>query len=257
VIFNLMLNSEQAISSARDEGDIWISCGLDGDRAWATVRDNGPGIPAEHLEHLFEPFFTTRPAGKGSGLGLSISDGILHQHHGTIRVESAWGAGAAMHISLPAAPAPQGNAGEPPPADAASVNAQQGAATGQRALVIDDEPMILSMLREYLEHRGWTVTALGDPNEVGQVLEGTAYELVLCDMKMPGLSGLDVLELLREARPDLIRKFVLMSGHVADATAEGIERPDGIAILQKPFTLKKLGEVIAQRTGAAGPVIVN
>ncbi|MGO9642228.1 MAG: ATP-binding protein [Candidatus Acidiferrales bacterium] len=257
VIFNLMLNSEQAISSARDAGDIWISCGLDGDRAWATVRDNGPGIPAEHLDHVFEPFFTTRPAGKGSGLGLSISDGILHQHHGTIRVESAQGAGTAMHISLPAAPAPQVNAGEPLSADAASAHAQPGAPTGQRALVIDDEPMILSMLQEYLEHRGWTVTALRDPSEVGQMLEGTAYELVLCDMKMPGHSGLDVLKLLREARPDLVRKFVLMSGHVGDATAEGVERLDEIAILQKPFTLKKLGEVIALRTGAAGSARVN
>jgi signal transduction histidine kinase/ActR/RegA family two-component response regulator len=252
VIFNLVLNSEQAIAADRGDGEIWISCGLDGERAWATVRDTGPGIAAENLEHIFEPFFTTWPAGKNTGLGLSISDGILHQHNGTITVESERGAGTTMHISLAAASAPERREREPQTSDGAGLlTPQTDAVRGKSALVIDDEPMILSMLHEHLENRGWAVTALEDSRAARQALEERAYDLVLCDMKMPGLSGSEVLKLVRELRPESARRFILMSGHAAVASEEGIERPEQIAIIQKPFSLKKLDEAIAQRVAAA------
>ncbi len=259
VIFNLVLNSEQAISAGRGVGEIWISGGQDGERAWANVRDTGPGIAAEILEHIFEPFFTTRTGGENTGLGLSISEGILHQHNGAITVKSTLGTGTTMQISLPAALVPKHPAREPQAAAGAAAFAPRAdAAAGvKRALVIDDEPMILSMLQELLDHRGWAVTALGDSRASRRALEQTAYELILCDMKMPGLSGLQVLDVVREVRPELVGKFILMSGNLGDVRAEGFKLPEAIAIIQKPFTLKKLDEAIAQRSGGAARTDVN
>jgi signal transduction histidine kinase len=86
VFFALVLNSEQAIGSYRTKGDIWLACGGEGGRVWATVRDNGTGMSPAVQERIFNPFFTTKPVGQGTGLGLSISHGTILQHHGAIAV---------------------------------------------------------------------------------------------------------------------------------------------------------------------------
>ncbi len=243
VFFNLVLNAEQAIQSCHAKGDIWLACGTKGDYAWATVRDNGPGMPPEVREHIFEPFFTTRTVGQGAGLGLSISHGIIQQHHGTITVESAGGQGTLMRITLPAAEPPEepGSEAAPEPAET-PVADDGGAEPGLRALIIDDEPPITRLVEQFLESRGWKRVVLDDSRDVERAIHGQTFDLVICDLKMPGMSGLDILRLLRQKRPELAERFLLMTGDLAGAEQKESLQLAGVPVLRKPFTLARLAE---------------
>ncbi len=243
VIFNLVLNSEQAILSCRTKGDIWLACGAEGGRAWASVRDNGPGMSAEIRERIFDPFFTTKPVGQGTGLGLSISHGIIQQHHGTITAESAEGQGATMRIVLPAAEPLKDAASDSPPAETAAP-AKPAGTPALRVLVIDDEPEIAALVKVFLEGRGWRAVVLSDSTAVEATLQAQPFELVICDLKMPGRSGLDVLRLLWQRWPELARRFLLMTGNLSDAEQKQSVELAGIPVLSKPFTLAHLADAL-------------
>ena len=246
VFFNLVLNAEHAIQSCRTKGDIWLACGADAGCAWATVRDNGSGMSPEIQERIFDPFFTTKPVGQGTGLGLSISHGIIQQHHGTIAAESAQGQGTTLRITLPAADPPKDSVGEPAPEPAETRTAEQAAAVpGPRALIIDNEPAITQLVKHFLESRGWEYVLLNDSSAVEAVLETQPFDLVICDLKMPGMNGLDVLRLLRQERPELARRFLLMTGNLSDTRLEESVELAGVPVLRKPFTLARLAEAIA------------
>lgn len=241
VLLNLLLNSEQAIREARDRGDIWIECRADEGTAHLSVRDNGSGMSAEALERIFEPFFTTKPPGQGTGLGLAISHGIIQQHEGKIFVESKLGEGTTIEVELPIssdkAPASSSGNGTSKAATATSVM--------RNALVIDDEPGILEMVGDTLERMGCSVTLLQGSNEVETALQKSQFDVVLCDLKMPGQSGLDVYRLLRSTRPELAARFLLMTGNLADAQDHAAELAS-VPILPKPFTLGRLREAVGQ-----------
>ncbi len=246
VFFNLVLNSEHAIQSCRSKGDIWLACGTDAGRAWATVRDNGSGMSPEIQERIFDPFFTTKPVGQATGLGLSISHGIIQQHHGTIAGESIQGQGTTMRITLPAADPPKDPASEPASEPAETQAVEQAAAVpGPRALIIEDEPAITQLVEHFLEGRGWECVLLNDSTAVEAVLPRQPFDLVICDLKMPGMNGLDVLRWLRQKRPELARRFLLMTGNLSDTRQEESVELAGVPVLRKPFTLARLAEAIA------------
>jgi len=237
VVFNLLLNAEQAIQAGPQKGHIILDCGTENGEAFLRVRDNGVGMSRDVLEHIFEPYFTTKPTGEASGLGLSISHGIVEQHHGGIQVETTAGRGSTFCVRLPLAPAlatltatPAKNA-EPPPIQ-----------TG-RALVIDDEEGIVGLVEEVLGKRGWTCTTLTDPNQVESVLEGRDFDAVFCDWKMPERDGLAILRMLTEKRPAAARRFILMTGNPEEAKKQ-VSHLSGLAILPKPFTLAQLDEAL-------------
>lgn len=241
VLLNLLLNSEQAIREARDRGDIWIECRADEATAHLTVRDNGSGMSAEARERIFEPFFTTKPPGQGTGLGLAISHGIIQQHEGKILAESKIGEGTTIRVDLPissdrTSASPSGN-GTSKTAATTSIM--------RHALVIDDEPGILEMVGDTLERMGCRVTLLHGSNGVETALQKSQFDVVLCDLKMPGQSGLDIYRLLRSTRPELASRFLLMTGNLADAQDHAAELAS-VPILPKPFTLGRLREAVGQ-----------
>jgi signal transduction histidine kinase/CheY-like chemotaxis protein len=244
LFFNLVLNAEQAIQSAGGRGDIWLACGSEGGCAWALVRDNGPGIPTEIKPRIFDPFFTTKRAGQGTGLGLSISHGIVQQHGGSIAVVSAEGLGTTLRVSLPAA-AGTDEAGKAParPGEAALERSGQQA-SGARVLVIDDEARITEMVAAILAARGCRPFALNDSTLAEASLEKQDFDLVLCDLKMPGKSGVEILRWLRGKRPALARRFLLMTGNLADATEKEMRDLADVPILRKPFTLAQLTQAV-------------
>lgn len=237
VLFNLLLNAEQAIRAGAGRGEVLLACGVEAGRARVVVRDTGVGMSPWVRERIFEPYFTTRVPGHGAGLGLSISRGIIEQHGGQITVESAEGHGSTFTVILPAAAAPRGPAAAAAPKGAAKPGA------GRRALVIDDEAEIVRLATCALERRGWRVTGLTDAGRVEAALAEGEFDVVVCDLKMPGRDGWEIRHLLEERRPELARRFLLMTGNLgeADACARG---PGRVALLRKPFTLEQLEEAI-------------
>jgi len=244
VFFNLVLNAEQAVRSCRSQGDIWLACGVENNRAWAIVRDNGPGMSPAVRERIFDPFFTTKPVGEGTGLGLSISHGIIEQHGGAITAESVEGQGTTMRVVLPAVELSTGQASAAPGPAEGAVADPQARLPGLRALIIDDEPAITELVQEFLAGRGWRYVVLNDSKAAEACLARQRFDLVICDLKMPGRNGLEILRLVRQQRPELARRFLLMTGNLADTEQGEAAELAGVPILRKPFTLARLGEAV-------------
>jgi signal transduction histidine kinase len=239
VILNLVINAEQAIKSSHDRGEIRLACGIEGERAWLSVRDNGAGMTDEVREHIFDPFYTTKPAGEGTGLGLSISHGIIIQHGGEISVESQAGSGTLIRISLPLAP-------ELPVVSASTPSQHDGkqlTRAGFHALVIDDERDILEMVEQALMKVHCRATLLHGSANIEAALAKGPFDLVICDLKMPDKNGLEVFRLIRAQQPQLAAHFILMTGNFADADRHAKELAN-VLILAKPFTLAQLREAV-------------
>jgi nitrogen-specific signal transduction histidine kinase/CheY-like chemotaxis protein len=238
VFLNLLLNAAQAIPpGAPDANEVRLRTSSNGKNVVIEVEDTGVGIPPELRARIFEPFFTTKPLGMGTGLGLSIARDIVAAAGGTLSVRSEPGAGATFHVELPAVDAslegPQHN-GE----------THLSENTEQRVLVIDDEPMIGRLVEAALE--GHVVETTVEPVvALGRVAD-RSYDLVLCDLKMPHMSGIEFYAELIKRRPDLKQSFVLMTGAAADQELDRFIAGNAISILRKPFMMKELRQYVAQ-----------
>lgn len=239
VVLNLVVNAEQAVKSRRERGDIWIACGEDGQSAWFSVKDNGCGMAPEVRDHIFEPFFTTRTTGEGTGLGLSISHGIIQQHSGTIIVQSEVGEGTMITARIPVM-SEERTAARIARSATAKAQPNDGAF---HALVIDDEPGILEMVSDALTGINCKTTALSTSAAAEAALDRGQFDLVICDLKMPGQNGIELYRLIRKLRPELAARFILMTGNIADAEKYTEELAE-ISLLPKPFTLARLREAV-------------
>ncbi len=235
VFLNLLLNAAHAIPEGETErNEIRVSTRTDGQgRAVVEVRDTGMGIPPEIRERIFDPFFTTKPVGEGTGLGLWICSGILNALGGEVRVESEIGRGSTFRVTLP--PAVMETAGELMNPPAPVVPAQGG-----RLLVIDDEPMILGALRRSLSAE-YNVTCVGDGRKALERLRGgERYELILCDLMMPEMTGMDLFAELERVAPEQAARMVFVSGGAFTPRArEFLERIPN-ARVEKPIDLQNL-----------------
>lgn len=261
-MLQLVLNAEQSIRESRARGEIQLKCDVWDGRARITVEDNGCGIPPEVRDHIFDPFFTSRPMWQGTGLGLSICHSVVEQHDGKIDVESEVGRGATIRVLLPLASTEDSGTEHDDP-DLRALEPVEPVATGERStlatpagrlLVIDDEIEILNLVSVVLAKTGATVVVLQDPTRLDSILNSASkdpFDAVLCDLKMPGQDGLAVLRILRLKQPALARKFLLMTGNLADADKAQVEL-EGVRILPKPFTLVNLramiGEIVSSST---------
>jgi signal transduction histidine kinase/ABC-type amino acid transport substrate-binding protein len=197
------------------------------------VADTGCGMDEDTLGHLFEPFFTTKEVGKGTGLGLPTVYGIVRQNNGLIEVTSEPGKGSRFILYLPGHDA---DADASKPSSTETVSRAGGTET---ILLVEDEPAILNMTSDVLEHRGYTVLAAPDPARALQIAE--EYEgridLLLADVVMPGMNGRDLAKAMDRIRPGTKRLF--MSGHTADILAQkGLT--GNLHFIQKPFSISEL-----------------
>jgi PAS domain S-box-containing protein len=206
-----------------------------------TVADTGHGMDAKTLERIFEPFFTTKPVGKGTGLGLAVVHGIVRSHEGVITVESQPGQGTTFRLYFPA------QTQETAPVPAASAQLPPG--QGQKILLVDDEPVLTTIFQQALQRLNYQVTTSNSPRAaLGWFREQPGrFDLVLTDLTMPEMSGLEVARRIHELRPEL--PIVLVSGH-GEALTEAEQQQAGVSsLLDKPVSLPRLAELLHQLLG--------
>jgi CheY-like chemotaxis protein len=193
---------------------------------WVTVTDNGPGIPAGIVNRIFDPFFTTKPQGVGTGVGLSVSHGIVAAHGGQILVESEPGAGSTFTVRLPRARAerPDEVSAEPPRAHRRA-----------RILVVDDEPDIGHLLTDILEGDGHETASASSGREALDWLSGREVDLIISDLRMPDMDGPALYRALAERRPELLTRLVFITGDTLAADITGFLSETGASVIEKPL----------------------
>jgi PAS domain S-box-containing protein len=228
VLMNLVVNARDAMPTG---GSLTVRVGLQESRAVIEVRDTGIGMSPDIQARIFEPFFTTKERGKGTGLGLAMCYGIVHQAGGTIDVETAPGTGSTFRVLLPLASADAPD-GRPVLRSGTSVAPLGGTET---ILLAEDEPMVRDLALRVLEGLGYRVLVGRDGSEALAVSDGfrERIHLLLTDVVMPGLSGPEVATRLTAERPGLAVLYV--SGYAPDSVALADALRNGATFLPKPY----------------------
>jgi two-component system NtrC family sensor kinase len=238
VCLNLLTNAVQAMLPNRG-GVLRLRTYPAGGKVVLEVCDSGPGISPAARAHIFEPFFTTKKEGEGTGLGLSVSYGIITAHGGTIEVAETSSRGTTFRVTLPGGtlPAPILEAGR----DAAHFTLRSPLA-GIKLLFVDDEPSLRSGMEAFGELRGFTVITAADGAGALEISRATGVDAVVCDLRMPGMDGYAFHEQLRLERPGLAARTVFITGDLVTTTARGsVARQP---VLTKPFAFERIEEAL-------------
>jgi len=242
VIINLLVNAAHAFPTPARPGDeIVVTTGHGGDgRVFVEVADNGVGMTPEVRGNLFTPFFTTKPPGAGTGLGLAITQRIVGNLGGEVAVDSAAGGGTRFRVWLPAA-APVAAASAPPDPVAPAVAPRRA-----RILVVDDEDALRNLLARVLgdDH---DVVATASVAAALDAIRGHDYDLILCDLMMPGQSGIDLHAELERIAPALLPRVSFVTGGAFTAKAREFLERSRAPILEKPFSVDELLDFVAAR----------
>jgi PAS domain S-box-containing protein len=243
VVINLLMNAAQAVPETRaEDNEIRVSVRDDGKgRAVLEVSDNGEGIPLEVQSRIFDPFFTTKPVGVGTGLGLSICHGIVTSLGGQIGLYSEPGVGTTFRVVLPTTEPNE----EKLPARGAEPAPVRG---GRRAhiLVIDDEGAIANTMRELLGFEHDVVIATSGREALATVRSRGDFDVIFCDLMMPGMSGVDLYEEMRLQTPGLERKIVFMTGGAFTTRASEFLASVDNRRIEKPFSLGLLERIVQE-----------
>ncbi len=236
VLLNLVINAEQAMLTTRGRGTLVVRTWHDQEQACVVleVNDDGPGVPDEVQTRIFDPFFTTKEVGKGTGLGLSVAYALVHEHGGRIWLGSTRETGASFFVALPVTP----RRTDVRPASAPIVSLDQF--KGARVLVVEDEPALAVAVAEALVDAGFVVDRAGDGEEGLTRLAEQSYELIVCDLKMPRIDGMQFYRAMAAATPALARRVIFVTGDVAGTDAEAFLQETGCRWLSKPFRLGDL-----------------
>lgn len=259
VVYNIVDNAYDALRE-QEGGHLEI-------RAWASdghvsieIKDDGPGLPEGAGERIFEPFFTTKARDAGTGLGLSICRRIMREHDGDIRARNHEDGGAVFTITLPLR---REVASEPEldtPASQRSPQPEQRAArdvtsmheeqreTG-RILFIEDEKALSRLVAEYLEAHGHEVTLASTGEEGLRAALAESFDCIVCDMRLPGITGEEVCTRLLEEKPDIAGRIIVATGDILSPSTQQFFERTGLAHIHKPFSLNDLSAQIALRLG--------
>ena len=212
------------------------------------VADSGCGMDAATRSRIFEPFYTTKAVGQGTGLGLSVVHGIVTAHQGTIAVDSVVGHGSCFHVYLPLTDAQDDLA--PTSAWGGLDDAPAATGQGQHVILIDDDEVVLLMAERLLERLGYRVTSYLDPRDAVAAVQADpdSVDLVVSDYNMPQMSGLDVALTLMRARVGL--PLVVSSGHLRDEQSQALRAAGVRELVAKERTLEELGPAVARLLGA-------
>lgn len=242
VVLNFIVNAAQAIPEGRAaQNEITVRAfERPGGKVCVEVLDTGPGIRDSIIEHVREPFFTTKSRGEGSGLGLALSDHILQRCGGSLEIESS-PRGAVVRAVLVAAPRVTVS---PPPTVSRMPSSGPPTVRGLRILVIDDEPLVArSVSRRLKEHQ---LTSAASGAQALALLDGGAeFDAILCDVMMPELTGMDVYDLIRARHPKMLEKIIFMTGGMFTERAARFKESVQNTFLSKPLDVRKVRQAMA------------
>ncbi|HEY4216391.1 MAG TPA: PAS domain S-box protein [Gemmatimonadaceae bacterium] len=251
IVTNLLVNGAQA--SGRG-GIVRLSARASANELTIVIEDSGQGISPAVMDRIFEPFFTTKPLGEGTGLGLSVTLGIVQQLGGRIAAENkdaSEGTGARFTVTLPidgsATLDGRPHAGQPirsPVVSQLAIDPSQQA----RVLIIDDEPSIRAALRRFFTRRGWIVSEAEDGADgMSQLLAAKFdFAVVISDLKMPGCSGVELHDHIAGVAPELLDRIIFSTGDVASKEAAEFVQRTRCTVLQKPFELRALEAIVSR-----------
>jgi two-component system NtrC family sensor kinase len=252
VMLNLINNAHQAMTERGGPGTLtlrtFVTALPAADNGATTppmvvlsVGDNGVGIPARDLKRIFDPFFTTKPVGQGTGLGLSICFGIVQEHGGRIWAESELEVGTTVYVALPllndidvfdGEALIDGGAGEPE------------ARLSCRVLVVDDEEPVANLLARLLRELGHQPTVVNGGSEALELIAREQFDLILSDVKMPGMSGFELHQTIRQTNPELAARLVFVTGDMLSAATQARIAQSGNPYIAKPFAIERLETLV-------------
>jgi CheY-like chemotaxis protein len=242
VLLNLINNAQHAMMTSRkaEPSKLRVTTSLGEGGIQIEISDNGEGMEQETLERIFDPFFTTKETGQGTGLGLSVSYGIINEHGGRIWASSTRGERTTFTIELPVrdedriAPVETSDVlvGEPP------------VRPGSRILVVDDEPVILQLFVNLFEGRGYKVdTAVNGRDAVEQIaLRG--YDLIVTDVRMPEMNGIELYPKILARRPELEGRVIFITGDLGDTETARFLSDTDAQTLTKPLEIREVVRVV-------------
>ena len=209
-----------------------------GDYVAISVTDTGTGMPAEVLQKVFDPFYTTKPLGQGTGLGLSMIYGFIQQSRGHVVIDSIEGRGTTIQLFLPRH---QGSVEAITPINDESAPA----GAGETVLVIEDDAAVRLLVMQVLEELGYQGIETADGRQAVPILESSRHiDLLISDVGLPGLNGRQLAEIARERRPDL--PILFMTGYAKQAADQAAFLDGGMEIIGKPFAIEQLGRRIGE-----------
>ena len=246
VLVNVLANAEHALTETHGGGEIILRAVATEDKIQISIRDNGPGIPPDHLHKIFDPFFTTKGPREGTGLGLSICHGIIRQHSGEIWAESQLGAGTTFHIELPILSCAEedNNSVEEPIVDAPGHK--------QWILVVDDEPAIRDLMCQVLTSDGHTADQPADSREAVDMIRNHRYDCIIMDLRMPDISGQQLYQIVADTNPALARKVIFMTGDTVRRETREFLEATGNPVFSKPINtgdLRRQIQELAEQQG--------
>lgn len=236
VFLNMVINAEQAMTALRGSGTLTIDVRRVDDKVRVSISDDGPGIAEENISKIFDPFFTTREVGQGTGLGLSICYGIVHEHEGTISVENKPDGGATFIVDLPI-----GDVGLDMPIDEAFFAELPDK---MKILIVDDEPAVAEFLSRALTDSGHSVDVHERGEDVIKKPDLDKYDLMILDVRMPGVDGEALFEHVRERYANAPPRILFITGDTTNPSTKAFVDRTGSPALMKPFTLEHLMSAI-------------
>jgi two-component system NtrC family sensor kinase len=243
VFFNLIKNAEQAMVDSHGGGRLTVVTRGLPQGVRVSIADDGPGIPLDVQRRIFDPFFTTKEAGKGTGLGLTICYSIIDEHGGRIWTENLPAGGAVFFIDLPLGVAETSQAESDrsgPVADAGLLPA----ISGRRVLVVDDEESIRLLLHDVLRLDRHDVQLARSGLEATQYALNERYDIIITDMKMPGLDGASFYRQLRDRDPEQARRVIFITGDTVSPDTRAFLQHVSNPVLSKPFKIGPLRDAI-------------
>jgi two-component system NtrC family sensor kinase len=248
VLTNLLTNARQALEEQSQPRRVRLTARADGEWAQIEIADNGPGIADAIRSRVFDPFFTTKPVGAGTGVGLAVSRGIVEGHGGSLSLtKSKNGVGARFVVRLPlhrdsvSPPASQDEVGAP----------RDSRPVARTALILDDEPDIGEMLAAVLRKLGYRIEVKVTGEAAQAALAAHDYDVVLCDLRLPGFDGPALYDWMTEHRPHLCARTAFITADTLSPSSHRFLARAGRPVLEKPFHPTELRQLLAQLLPAA------